>query len=135
MNLVSLLMDLRRVFHTMVTQLEKMLINCILREYQLDALTPNSHHECPNICPGTIVTRWCKWYIAKRLACGAYKSFQKPGFESRVKRASQFKKYLTAVSTTERYFTLSVVYLIVECTRRQRTGNSRKKHSDCCRPA
>ena len=33
--------------------------------------------------------------------------------------ASQFKKSQTAVSTTERYFTLSVVYLIVECTARQ----------------
>ena len=36
------------------------------------------------------------------------------GFESRVKRASQFIKSQTAVSTTERYFTLSVVCLIVE---------------------
>ena len=33
----------------------------------------------------------------------------------------------------ERYFTLSVIYLIVECTRRQRKGNS-KNHSDSCRP-
>ena len=58
----------------------------------------------------------------------------RPGFESRVKRASQFRNSQTAVSTTERYFTLSVVCLIVECTSRQRKGNS-KKHSDSCRPA
>ena len=45
------------------------------------------------------------------------------GFESRVKRASQFKKSQTAVSITERHFTLSVVCLIVECTWRQRKGN------------
>ena len=38
-------------------------------------------------------------------------------FESRVKRASQFKKSQTAVSTTERHFTLSVVCLIAECTK------------------
>ena len=36
---------------------------------------------------------------------------------SRVKRASQFKKSHTAVSTTERHFTLSVVCLIEECTK------------------
>ena len=41
----------------------------------------------------------------------------RPGFESRVKRASQFKKSQTALSTTERHFTLSVVCLIVECTK------------------
>ena len=39
------------------------------------------------------------------------------GFESRVKRASQFKKSLTAVTTIECHFTLSVVCLIVECTK------------------
>ena len=39
------------------------------------------------------------------------------GFESRVKRASQFKKSQTAESTTERYFTLSVICLIVEYTK------------------
>ena len=50
------------------------------------------------------------------------------------RREAHFKKSQTAVSTTERYFTLSVVCLIVECTRRQRKGNS-KKHSDYCRPA
>ena len=38
------------------------------------------------------------------------------GFESRVKRASLFKKSQIAVSTTERHFTLSVVCLI-ECTK------------------
>ena len=53
-------------------------------------------------------------------------------FESRVKRASQFKNF-PAVSTTERHFTLSVVCLIVECTKKRRKGNS-KKHSDSCRP-
>ena len=50
------------------------------------------------------------------LACGACKSCLRPGFESGVKRASQFKKSQTAVSTTELYFPLSVVCLIVECT-------------------
>ena len=40
--------------------------------------------------------------------------------------ASQFKKPQTAVSTTERYFPLSVVCLIVECTWRQRKGNYKK---------
>ena len=35
----------------------------------------------------------------------------------------QFKKSQTALLTTERYFTLSVVCLIVECTWRQRKGN------------
>ena len=40
-----------------------------------------------------------------------------------MKRASQFKKSETAVTTTERYLTLSVVYHIVKCTRRQRKGN------------
>ena len=44
------------------------------------------------------------------------------------------KKSQTAVSPTERYFTLSVVCHIVECTRRQRKGN-KKKHSDRFRPA
>ena len=44
------------------------------------------------------------------------------------------KKSQTAVLTTERHFTLLVVCLIVECTRRQRKGNS-KKHSDSCSPA
>ena len=34
-----------------------------------------------------------------------------------MKRAYQFKKSQTAVSTTERHFTLSVVCLIVECTK------------------
>ena len=43
-----------------------------------------------------------------------------PGFESRVKRASQFKKSQTAVPTTERKFTLSVVCLIP--TRRPSIG-------------
>ena len=65
------------------------------------------------------------------LACGACKScwvrsgtirtrvrtVRGPVFESRVKRASQFKKSQTAVPTTERIFTLSVVCLIVECTK------------------
>ena len=51
------------------------------------------------------------------LACGACNPCWRPGFESRVKRASQFKKSQTAVSTTERQFTLSVVCLIVECTK------------------
>ena len=35
------------------------------------------------------------------------------------------KKSQTAVSTTERYFTISVVCHIVECTRRQRKGNKK----------
>ena len=47
----------------------------------------------------------------------------RPGFESLMKRASQFKKSKTPVSAAERYFTLSVVCLIVESTRRQRKGN------------
>ena len=51
------------------------------------------------------------------LACRACKSSQRPGFEFRVKQASQFKKSQTAVSTTERHFILSVVCLIVECTK------------------
>ena len=51
-----------------------------------------------------------------------------------MKRDSQFKRSQTAVSTTERYFTLSVVCLRLECTRRQRKGNS-KKYSDSCRTA
>ena len=38
------------------------------------------------------------------------------------------------MSTTMSYFTLSVVRLLVECTRRQRKGDS-KNHSDSCRPA
>ena len=38
------------------------------------------------------------------------------------------------MSTTDRYLTLSVFCLLVECTRRQRKGNSKKKHSDSCRP-
>ena len=54
--------------------------------------------------------------------------------ESRVKRASQFIKSQTTVSTIERYFTLSVVCLIVVCARKQSKGNS-KKHSDSFRPA
>ena len=37
------------------------------------------------------------------------------GFESRVKQASQFEKSQTTVSTTKRYFTLSVICLLVEC--------------------
>ena len=76
--------------------------------------------------------RWYKWQSA--VACGACKSCQRPGFEYRVKGASWFKKSQSAVSTTERYFTLSVVCLIVECTKRQHKGNS-KKHSDSCSPA
>ena len=60
------------------------------------------------------------------LACGTCKSCSRHGFESQVKRASQFKTSLTPVSTTERYFTLSVVCLIVECARRQRKGNSKR---------
>ena len=56
------------------------------------------------------------------LACGACKTCLRPGFESRVKRASKFRKFQTALSTTERYLTLSVVCLIVECTKRQRNG-------------
>ena len=39
------------------------------------------------------------------------------------KRASIFKKFQTAVSTTKRYFTLLVACLIIECTRRHRKGN------------
>ena len=35
------------------------------------------------------------------------------------------QKFQTSVSTTECYFTLSVVCLIVECSRRQRKGNSK----------
>ena len=62
------------------------------------------------------------------LACGAYKSSQRPGFGSRAKQASQFKKSQTAVSTTERYFTLYVVCFIVYCTRRQCKGDSKKIH-------
>ena len=38
-------------------------------------------------------------------------------FEPRVSRASQYKKTETSVSTVERYFTLSVVGLVVECIR------------------
>ena len=57
------------------------------------------------------------------LACGASKSCWRPEFESHVKRTTKFKKVQTAVSTTERYFTLSVVCLIVECTRRQHKGD------------
>ena len=34
-----------------------------------------------------------------------------------MKRASQFKKSQIAVSTTKRHFTLSVVCLVVECTK------------------
>ena len=45
-----------------------------------------------------------------------------------MKRASQFKKSQTAVLSHWRYFTLSVVCLLVECTRRQHKGNSKKKH-------
>ena len=62
------------------------------------------------------------------LACLACKSSQRPGFEFRVKRSSQFKKSQPAVSTTESYFTLSVVCLIVEYTGRQRKGNSKQKN-------
>ena len=51
------------------------------------------------------------------LACGPCKSCYRPGFKSRVDLASQFKKSQTAVSTTEHHFTLSVVCLIVECTK------------------
>ena len=57
-----------------------------------------------------------------------------PGFESRVMRASLFKKSQTAVSTTERHFTLSVVCLIVECTK-DSLRVTKKKHSDSCWPA
>ena len=39
---------------------------------------------------------------------------ERHGFESGVKRASQFKNSLTAVSTNECYFILSLVCLIVE---------------------
>ena len=52
------------------------------------------------------------------LECGACKSCWSHRLES-VKLASQFKKSQTTVSTAERYFTLSVVCLRVECTRRQ----------------
>ena len=61
-----------------------------------------------------IQNRWQKW------RCSDLWSMQvvlEPGFESRVKWASWFKKSQTAVSTTERYFTLSVVCHIVECTK------------------
>ena len=68
------------------------------------------------------------------LACGACKSCPRPGFESRVKRASQFKMSQTAVSTTERHFTLSVVCLIVECTK-DIVRVIKKYHSDSCSPA
>ena len=47
--------------------------------------------------------------------------------ESRVNRASQFKKSQTAVSTTELYFTLYMVSHIVDCSRRQRKGNLKKQ--------
>ena len=46
----------------------------------------------------------------------------RPGFETRVKRASQLKSQ-TAVSTAEGYFPLSVVCLIVEYAMRQHKGN------------
>ena len=62
------------------------------------------------------------------LACVACKSCYKPGFESRLKWASYFKKSHTAASRTVRYFTFSVVCPIVDCTRRQRTENSKKKN-------
>ena len=78
--------------------------------------------------------RWCGVMCGSAQACGACWSCYRPGFESRVKRASQFKTSQTAESNTERYFTLSVVCLIVESTRRHRKGNS-KKHSDSPRPA
>ena len=40
----------------------------------------------------------------------------------RVKREAQFKKSQTTVSTNELYFTLSVVWLLVERTMRQSKG-------------
>ena len=43
--------------------------------------------------------------------------------EVRVEDIPVLKKYQTTVSTTERYFTLYVVCLIVKCTRRQRKCN------------
>ena len=58
----------------------------------------------------------------------------RPGLESRVKQASQFKKSQTAVSTTERHVTLSVGCFIVECTK-DSVRVTKKKHSDSCRPA
>ena len=61
------------------------------------------------------------------LACGACKSSRRPSFESRVKWASQCKKKRRPlVSATESYFTLSVVCLVVECTKRQRKGDEKK---------
>ena len=64
---------------------------------------------------------WCNYrhggVSGSALACGACKSCWRPGFESRVKRASQFKKSQTAVSSSERQITLSVICLIVECTK------------------
>ena len=48
------------------------------------------------------------------LACGPCKSCLNRGFESRVKLVSQCKKSQTTVSTTERYFMLSVACLEVE---------------------
>ena len=54
--------------------------------------------------------------------------------KSRVKQASQFTKSQTAVLTTERHFTLSVVHLIVECTK-DSIRVTKKKPSDSRRPA
>ena len=64
------------------------------------------------------------------LACGACKSCYETWVRI-LKRASQFKKSQTVVSTTECYFTLSVVSLIAKCTRWQRKDNL-KRHSDSC---
>ena len=78
-----------------------------------------SHANCNCWRFGTVQPepRWCKWQSSEPLACGACKSCQRPGFDSRVKQASQFIKSQTVVSTTERYFTLAVVCIIVECTK------------------
>ena len=70
----------------------------------------NSSENSPNICRHGGAS-------GSALTCGACKSCQRPGFESHVQLVSQFKKSQTAVSTTERHFTLSVGCLIVECTK------------------
>ena len=53
--------------------------------------------------------------------------FMQVMLETRVRIACdavvQFKKSQTALSTTERYFTVSEVCLIVQCSRRNRNGN------------
>ena len=51
-----------------------------------------------------------------------------------MKREGQCEKS-QFMSTTELYFTLSVVCLVVECTKRQRITVTKNKDSDSCRPA